>query len=187
MAWVGLHEGTGKVVPCGGVSTGLSVDDDGLVENVVGEGLAGAVHGVVVLFERRLDLGILAIRFLDARVDLATDFVDGVDGGLGEVTGLLIDDGLVDLEAAEHGAEGCSIASGELGGSEGEVREIHEAGARIWRPLAEGALELEGLAARGSPGEEGAAHAAAGGEGLHLPDLHGRDGGSARLRGLPVD
>lgn len=72
-------------------------------------------------------------------------------------------------------------------GSEGEVGEVHEAGAGVWRALAEGAFELEGLAAHGVAGEVCAMGAGFGADGLDLLDLDGRDGGGAEAAGLLIE
>ena len=112
--------------------------------------------------------------------------MDGVDRGLGKSVGLRVDDGLVDLEAAKHGAEGGAIARGQLRRSERKVREIHEPGARIWRTLAEGAFKLQRLAAYRATGEEGAAGAAILADRLDLLDDDRRDGGSTEAAGLLI-
>ncbi len=87
----------------------------------------------------------LAVGLGDASVYLTADLVDGVDPGLSESGCLSVDDGVVDLEAAEDGAEGSLLARRQCRGNEGKVGEIHEAAACIRLGLAEGALELEGL------------------------------------------
>lgn len=139
---VGFYEGFGFGVPGGGVGVVLVVKDDGLVEHVVGEALAGAVHCVVVLVEGGAAVGHLAVGFGDAGGDVAADLVDGFDGGGGEGGGLLVDDGLIDLEAGEHGDEGGVLGGGEFGWGEGKVGEVHEGAAAVELRLAEAALKL---------------------------------------------